>query len=105
MNEPNSLATIIGANIRKKREEWPSGWSQKFLAERAGINATMLAHYEIGDRVPTIENLLKLSEALSCTIDQLVKAETKHVLVTESFMYRAELALKVMDTIRELVVR
>lgn len=101
----NDLAKIIGDNIRAKREEWPSGWSQVFLAERAGINATMLAHYEAGDRVPTLETLIKISKALYCTLDQLVNTSKSWVTVTDSWMYRAERALGIVDSIKRLIER
>lgn len=40
------------------------GWSQKQLAEVAGISQQAIAHWELGDREPSATNLFALCRAL-----------------------------------------
>jgi transcriptional regulator with XRE-family HTH domain len=53
--------------IRKAR-----GMSQAELAKAAHINATQVAHFEGGNRLPSFENLRAIAIALSCTSDYLL---------------------------------
>lgn len=51
------------------------GFTQKELSEKSGINLRQLQKYESGECNPsnmTAENVKKLSDALGCTIDQLL---------------------------------
>jgi len=45
--------------------------SQSELATRAGIEASHISHYECGRRIPSVPNLIKLSKALNCTMEDL----------------------------------
>lgn len=51
--------------------------TQAQLAERAGLPAAAVSHFETGARKPSFENLVKLSEALSVTTDFLLGRETE----------------------------
>ena len=46
--------------------------SQVELATRLGVSQTSIAHYEKGDRQPTIETLISLSDIFGVSIDELV---------------------------------
>ena len=52
--------------------------SQKDLAIAVNISQTALCNYEKGNREPRIETLILISEALDCTIDELVKGEKEN---------------------------
>lgn len=66
----------IGENIRKIRID--KNLTQKELAEKSGISLSALNKYERGDRLPKIDALQKLSEALNIQIDYLLgKTEFK----------------------------
>lgn len=47
------------------------GMTLKELAELIGQTEGSVAHYEAGRRTPNYETLLKLSDALNCSIDSL----------------------------------
>jgi transcriptional regulator with XRE-family HTH domain len=47
--------------------------TQEELSKKTGIHQTHISHYERGERKPSFDNLLSLSQALNCTIDELVK--------------------------------
>jgi transcriptional regulator with XRE-family HTH domain len=48
------------------------GWTQSQLAERCGMDQSAIAHFESNRRQPTLRNLIKLADALGCSLDQLV---------------------------------
>ncbi len=62
---------IFAENMKRVRKE--KKMTQECLSERTGIHQTQLSHYENNDRKPSFENLILISKALRCTIDELVK--------------------------------
>lgn len=46
--------------------------SQRQLAKRVGVNASTIALYETGDRLPSLQRLIDLSRALGVTTDFLL---------------------------------
>jgi len=63
----------VGERIRKLRRE--KDWSQRRLAQKAGIHEKMVCRYEKGVNIPSIESLQKIADALGVTTDFLM-AET-----------------------------
>ena len=55
-------------NIRKER-----GWTQKQLAEKAGIAREVVARIETGASQPTLSTLLKIAAALGVPITDLIE--------------------------------
>lgn len=49
--------------------------SQVELATKSDIEATHISHYECGRRIPSVPNLIKLSKALNCTMEDLTNEE------------------------------
>ena len=49
--------------------------TQAQLAEKAGLAAAAISHFETGGRKPSFENLVKVAEALSVTTDYLLGRE------------------------------
>lgn len=43
------------------------------LADLSGVSESAIGMYETGKRKPSFEVLLRLSEALGCTVDELVR--------------------------------
>lgn len=56
--------------IKKLREE--NNWSQNDLAKKMNCAISSIAMYEKGDRKPSLEVLVKLSEIFNCSIDYLL---------------------------------
>ena len=50
------------------------GMSQGDLAKRTGLTPSAISHFETGQREPLVGNLIKLADALSVTVDRLLKA-------------------------------
>ena len=54
--------------IREKR-----GLTQKQLSEILMVNQSTVAMWETGKSVPRASNLLKLSNTLNCSVDELLR--------------------------------
>lgn len=61
----------IGENIKRIRKE--KGYFQKQLAEKLGTTPQNLAQYENGKRIPKIETLIKIADALDCEVSDIDK--------------------------------
>jgi transcriptional regulator with XRE-family HTH domain len=55
------------AQVRAKRE-----LTQAALAEKAGLTAAAISHFETGFRFPTAQTLTKLADALGVSVDFLL---------------------------------
>lgn len=69
LRRPNK-ATHFHQRLRLIREA--RGMSQADLAKASGINATQVAHFEGGKRLPSLDNFRALVMALHCTADYLL---------------------------------
>jgi len=49
------------------------GMSQKELALKVGVNQTAVSKWERGDNNPSLEKLIRISEALNCSLEELIK--------------------------------
>lgn len=64
---------LIGANIKRLRRE--RGATQEYLAEAADISAVFVSQLENGKRVPSLETLCRIANALGAGLDELVYGE------------------------------
>ena len=65
----------LADRLRDLRHE--KGWSQERLAEEASMHRTYLAGIERALRNPSLENLVKLANALGVTVSELFGGEAK----------------------------
>lgn len=61
---------VIGERIRRMREQ--VGWTQETLAELINISPVHLSRIENGKVTPRIDILIRLSEVLQVSIDELL---------------------------------
>ena len=73
---------LLGNTLRDLRNE--KNLSQKQLAKRVGVNASTIALYETGDRLPSLQRLIDLSRALGVTTDFLLGLFRCIWIITES---------------------
>lgn len=64
-------------NIKEIREK--NNLSQVELASRLGITKSAICSWEKGRYEPTAKNLKKLSKALDCTVDDLIREDKPNV--------------------------
>lgn len=74
MNDVNY--ELIGTRIREKREE--AGCSQEQLAWDAELSNTYISLVETGKKKPSLGSLLKISNALGITLDELLSGNQLH---------------------------
>jgi HTH-type transcriptional regulator / antitoxin HipB len=65
--EQTRLRYELGEAVRLRREEL--GWSQRQLAERAGMSQPGVARFEAGGTIPTLPLLERLAQALGLTLN------------------------------------
>ena len=68
---PSTVPASLGRRVADCREQL--GWTQRALAERAGLSVTFVSEVENDRRVPGTEALLALANALGSSLDYLVK--------------------------------
>jgi transcriptional regulator with XRE-family HTH domain len=61
---------INNKEIRRRRRELDI--TQAELSKKTGINITSICFYENGYRIPTLENIMLITVALDCSIEDLV---------------------------------
>ena len=59
--------------LKEVRKE--KGMSRAELSVRSGVSYKLLWEYENGRREPSLATLRKITKALGCTIDDLLKGE------------------------------
>lgn len=61
------------------------GWSQAQLAKKIGASPSIVAHYETGERLPSLDNLISLSRIFGVSTDYLLGIDktTRHYLHVE----------------------
>lgn len=69
------LAENLGANLRSAREEL--GLSQEQVAEKVGITQPAYSFIESGFKTPSVATLVRLSNLLNVSMDELTKSESK----------------------------
>nr|PZN17650.1 MAG: XRE family transcriptional regulator [Chloroflexota bacterium] len=61
-----------------KRLRLEKGWSQKRLAEEAGLSQSFIHSVETGEKSPTIRSIRKIAKALGVPVEKIIhEGETK----------------------------
>ena len=63
---------VRGISDRLKQLRTESGLSQKELAKLMQVSPSIISSYQTGERTPSLENLLSLSDVFKCTTDYLL---------------------------------
>lgn len=69
------LAARVGTAIAEQRRA--RGLTQAKLAEMIDLEQEAISRWERGTRVPTLHRLQQLSDALNCSVDQLLQRGSK----------------------------
>ena len=96
------IGKVLRANLVAQREL--RGLTQSQLGARAGIAPAAVSHFETGQRMPSLDSLLKLAVALDCSIDVLlgrVPAESG-VQIDPIFIRASRADSNTLDTLRRI---
>lgn len=63
---------IKGLPERLQKLRTKYGYSQKEVAKKLGISASIMSGYETGERTPSTEVLLAISYVYNCSVDYLL---------------------------------
>jgi transcriptional regulator with XRE-family HTH domain len=69
------LAQVLGSRVRELREG--RGWSQRALSQQLRISKSMVAKYEGGVHVPTVNLLARLADLFEVTLDNLLGRDVR----------------------------
>ena len=78
----------IADKIRTFRKE--QNMSQDDLATKSGINVSTIKKYEIGDRKPKLDQLLKIASALGVSINEFLTFEISTIGDVLSILMRLD---------------
>ena len=80
--------------------------TQAELGGRAGIAPAALSHFETGQRVPSLDSLVKLADSLDVSVDTLLGRESTALLadVDPVFLRASRASSEVLDTVRRVTV-
>lgn len=70
MGNRNHGLNVLGANVRKRREE--KDLTQEALAERANLDPTYISGIERGVRNPSVLSVVRIAKALGTTTSKLL---------------------------------
>ena len=87
---PAAIPPTMGRRVADCRDRL--GWTQKALAEKAGLSVTFVSEIENDRRVPGTEALLSLANALGSSLDYLVKGASEPSPARRSLVIPPELA-------------
>ena len=67
----------FGAKLKALRKA--SGLTQKQLAERLGITTSVVSYYELSERSPSPDVLIRLSQVFHVSVDELLGIEESSI--------------------------
>src|SRR5437016_2833435 len=99
---PENLHQTFRESLRSTREM--RGFTQGELGARAGIAAASVSHFETGQRVPSLESLVRLADALEVSIDALLgRASLESSAHMDPIFLRASKAkAQTLETVRRV---
>jgi len=104
MSRSNNMDSIgdLGGRLQNFREQ--RHLTQVQLGERAGIAAAAISHFETGQRVPSLESLIKLADALEVSADALLgRASAESFAQVDPIFLRASRAsAETLDTVKRV---
>ena len=62
-------------NLKELRKA--ARYSQQTLSNASGVSRESIARYELGLQVPTLESAARIASVLGCTVDDLLKDNTR----------------------------
>jgi transcriptional regulator with XRE-family HTH domain len=98
----DDVARMLAANIKSFREL--RSLTQAELGQRAGIAGASISHFETGQRVPSLESLIKVADALNVSVDALLGRAPvdAQAHVDPVFLQASRSSARTLDTVRRV---
>jgi transcriptional regulator with XRE-family HTH domain len=98
----SSLADIVKVRLAEQRER--RGLTQAELGTRSGIAPGAVSHFETGQRLPSLESMVRLADALACSVDSLLgRSLNGESQAVDPIFVRASLAdSETLDAVRRV---
>jgi len=92
----------IADHLKSVREQ--RGLTQTELGTRAGISAASVSHFETGQRLPSLESLVRIADALEVSIDSLLgrTARDEGAHVDPVFLRASRASAQTLDVVRRV---
>lgn len=92
----------LGEKLKSARVN--NNLSRNQVAELIGVSVSMIGHYETGERVPSVEILLKLASQYKVSVDYLLgNATNSNSLSLDGLTYKQIQSVKqIVDCFRNL---
>lgn len=102
-NTTNELInmTAFGNKIQKTRENM--GYTQLELAETLNISTNFLGDIERGNKLPSLKNLIKLSNTLKVSLDSMFTESLDNVLQEPDENYYTDRQLAIMSDVIKVI--
>ena len=102
MVDQSTPSQALKNNLRRIREH--RELTQAELGARAGIAAASVSHFETGQRVPSLDSLVKLADALQVPVDDLLGRSSPEATrpVDPIFLRASQASSHTLDTIRRV---
>ena len=65
---------MIARGIKHQRHK--NDMTQSELADKLGVNQSMIALYESGNRTPSVDTLIMIADIFKCSLDELCERST-----------------------------
>ena len=93
---------VIAGNLRKAREM--RSLTQAGLGEKAGMAAASISHFETSQRIPSLESLVRLADALEMSVDALLgrSSGVDAQEVDPLFLRASRASAETLDTVRRV---
>jgi transcriptional regulator with XRE-family HTH domain len=92
----------LATHLRDSREM--RSMTQAELGNRAGIAAASVSHFETGQRVPSLESLVKLADALEVSVDSLLGRQRVEIQAAMDpvFLQASRASAQTLATVRRV---
>lgn len=98
----STISQNLRANLAALRDL--RGLTQAELGLRAGVGAASISHFETGQRIPSLDSLIKVADALDVSVDALLgRIPLEASLPVDPIFIRASKAsAETLDTLRRV---
>lgn len=103
MTSAAKISETLPENLKRIREM--RGLTQAELGRRAEMGAASVSHFETGQRVPSLESLVRLADALDVSVDALlgrVAPEAPDARVDPLFLRASRAPAHTLDVLRRV---